>query len=90
MKLLLILSMLLIPTTLKAAPSNSQLYQMWQGQNQLQMMDDMDRDAKVRRLQNNLEEIQTKRQSTPLDSSSDLLLLLMLKNHPELLKELQK
>lgn len=48
--LFIIITILLIPTLTQAAPSNLQLYSMWQNQNQIQMMDDMDRGVKARRM----------------------------------------
>jgi hypothetical protein len=90
MRLLLALSMLLIPTITQAAPSNLQLYMMQQNQMLEQTADNVERDAKINSMKNDMEELQSKQRSQSVDINSDMLLLLLLKNHPELLKELQK
>lgn len=90
MKYLLIILMLLIPTITYAAPSNLQLYMMQQNQMLEQTANDIERDAKINSMKQDMEELQGRQRSQSVDINSDALLLMLLKNHPELLKELQK
>ncbi len=90
MKYFLIISMLLIPTITQAAPSNLQLYMMQQNQMLEQTANDVERDAKINSMKNNMEELQNRQRLQSVDINSDMLLLMLLKNHPELIKELQK